>query len=147
QFLPPDPRQPGRHQPGRHHSRTESLESRHEFAPQVQNQRTLEHHLQRAVLQRVQPRSVRRSFGQPAKSPSLRSDHRTVQQPACDPTGTARRLLSSTVKAAVALMFASLAAAQSWAPQNSGTTASLRGVSAVTAEVAWASGTGGTYLK
>jgi len=42
---------------------------------------------------------------------------------------------------------ASLACAQTWVPQNSTTTASLRGVSAVSAKVAWASGTGGTWLK
>jgi photosystem II stability/assembly factor-like uncharacterized protein len=35
----------------------------------------------------------------------------------------------------------------SWVVQPSGTTASLRGVSAVSAAVAWASGTGGTYLR
>jgi photosystem II stability/assembly factor-like uncharacterized protein len=38
------------------------------------------------------------------------------------------------------------AAAQSWTPQRSGTTASLRGIAAVNDKVAWASGTGGTYL-
>jgi len=37
--------------------------------------------------------------------------------------------------------------AQSWIAQPSGTTASLRGVSAVSAAVVWASGTGGTYLR
>ncbi len=37
--------------------------------------------------------------------------------------------------------------AQSWDLQNSGTTASLRGVSAVNARVVWASGSGGTFLK
>ncbi|HWZ32249.1 MAG TPA: hypothetical protein VNX18_12985 [Bryobacteraceae bacterium] len=37
--------------------------------------------------------------------------------------------------------------AQSWIPQESGTTASLRGVSAVNANVVWASGTKGTYLR
>ncbi len=36
---------------------------------------------------------------------------------------------------------------QTWIPQQSGSNASLRGVSAVSAEVAWASGAGGTYLK
>jgi photosystem II stability/assembly factor-like uncharacterized protein len=36
--------------------------------------------------------------------------------------------------------------AQSWIPQTSGTTASLRGVSAVNAQVVWASGSAGTYL-
>lgn len=40
----------------------------------------------------------------------------------------------------------SVAAAQSWTPQTSGTTASLRGISTVNDRVAWASGTGGTYL-
>ena len=47
----------------------------------------------------------------------------------------------------LALLFASLASAQSWAPQNSNTTASFRGISAVSADVAWASGTGGTFLR
>jgi photosystem II stability/assembly factor-like uncharacterized protein len=37
--------------------------------------------------------------------------------------------------------------AQSWLVQPSGTTASLRGVSAVSAVVGWASGSGGTYLR
>jgi photosystem II stability/assembly factor-like uncharacterized protein len=36
---------------------------------------------------------------------------------------------------------------KSWVVQESGTTASLRGVSAVNARVVWASGSGGTYLK
>lgn len=36
--------------------------------------------------------------------------------------------------------------AQIWTPQTSNTTASLRGVSAVSAKVAWASGTKGTYV-
>lgn len=47
----------------------------------------------------------------------------------------------------LALLFASLAFAQTWVPQNSNTTASFRGASAVSAGVAWASGTGGTYLR
>jgi photosystem II stability/assembly factor-like uncharacterized protein len=34
-----------------------------------------------------------------------------------------------------------------WVTQESGTTASLRGISAVNARVAWASGSGGTYLR
>ncbi len=42
---------------------------------------------------------------------------------------------------------ASGAVAQSWIPQTSNTTASLRGVSAVNERVVWASGSGGTYLK
>lgn len=37
--------------------------------------------------------------------------------------------------------------AQAWQVQDSHTTASLRGISAVSAKVAWASGTGGTYLR
>lgn len=37
--------------------------------------------------------------------------------------------------------------AQSWTPQTSGTTASLRGVSAVSPSVVWASGSGGTFLR
>ncbi|HLW76591.1 MAG TPA: hypothetical protein VKS01_06385, partial [Bryobacteraceae bacterium] len=36
---------------------------------------------------------------------------------------------------------------QSWQPQESGTTASLRGVWAVSEKVAWASGSGGTWLR
>jgi photosystem II stability/assembly factor-like uncharacterized protein len=36
--------------------------------------------------------------------------------------------------------------AQSWVPQTSNSTASLRGVSAVDTKIVWASGTGGTYL-
>lgn len=38
------------------------------------------------------------------------------------------------------------ALAQSWQPQTSGTTASLRGISAVNDRIAWASGTRGTYV-
>ncbi len=38
------------------------------------------------------------------------------------------------------------ATAQTWVPQLSGTRASLRGISAVSARIAWASGTSGTYL-
>src|SRR5581483_1330200 len=34
-----------------------------------------------------------------------------------------------------------------WAPQNSGTTSSLRGMSVVDGKIAWASGTRGTYLR
>jgi len=47
----------------------------------------------------------------------------------------------------ILLLPAVLMPAQSWAPLNSGSTASLRGVSAVSAGVVWASGTGGTYLR
>lgn len=38
-------------------------------------------------------------------------------------------------------------AAAQWRPQTSGSTASLRGVSAVSSQVAWASGSGGTVLR
>src|SRR5258706_13224783 len=34
-----------------------------------------------------------------------------------------------------------------WTPQQSGTTARLRGVSAASSTVAWASGSGGTYAR
>ena len=39
-----------------------------------------------------------------------------------------------------------IAFAQSWTPQTSGVTSSLRGVSAVNDQVVWASGSGGTFL-
>jgi photosystem II stability/assembly factor-like uncharacterized protein len=45
-----------------------------------------------------------------------------------------------------ALFLAFALHAQQWAPQTSNSTASLRGVSAVTPEIVWASGSGGTYL-
>lgn len=45
------------------------------------------------------------------------------------------------------VLLATAAAAQTWVPQESGTTASLRGISAVSLTVAWASGTGGTFLR
>jgi photosystem II stability/assembly factor-like uncharacterized protein len=48
---------------------------------------------------------------------------------------------------ALFVCFAVGAAAQTWQPQTSGTTASLRGISAVSATVAWASGTKGTFLR
>ncbi len=51
------------------------------------------------------------------------------------------------MKTLLTLAFAATALAQSWTPQTSGTSASLRGLSAVSARVAWASGSGGTYLK
>jgi photosystem II stability/assembly factor-like uncharacterized protein len=44
------------------------------------------------------------------------------------------------------LLGGTLAQAQ-WTPQTSGTTASLRGISAVSGSVAWASGSGGTVLR
>ena len=40
-----------------------------------------------------------------------------------------------------------VAAAQQWVPQNSHTAASLRGISAVSRMVAWASGTQGAYVR
>jgi photosystem II stability/assembly factor-like uncharacterized protein len=45
------------------------------------------------------------------------------------------------------LACASLVSAQSWTPQQSGTTADLRGVSAVSSKVVWAGGTKGTFLE
>ncbi|HLK20529.1 MAG TPA: hypothetical protein VKT81_16350 [Bryobacteraceae bacterium] len=51
------------------------------------------------------------------------------------------------MKTFVPLLIVAAAQAQSWTPRPSGTTASLRGVSAVNAKVVWASGTGGTYLR
>jgi photosystem II stability/assembly factor-like uncharacterized protein len=50
------------------------------------------------------------------------------------------------LRSSIALVFAVTAAAQSWTAQTSGTTASLRGLAAVSDRVAWASGTSGTYL-
>src|SRR5436190_4521953 len=47
---------------------------------------------------------------------------------------------------ALILLAATAAAAQTWTPQTSNTTASLRGLVAVDDRVAWASGTGGAYL-
>src|SRR5690242_19761850 len=44
------------------------------------------------------------------------------------------------------ILLASTALAQ-WNPQTSNTSASLRGVSVVNANVVWASGTGGTFLR
>jgi photosystem II stability/assembly factor-like uncharacterized protein len=51
------------------------------------------------------------------------------------------------MKLLLILLWAVAACAQTWVSQQSGTKASLRGVSAVNARVVWASGTGGTYLK
>jgi photosystem II stability/assembly factor-like uncharacterized protein len=53
-------------------------------------------------------------------------------------------LLSSRV---IFLLAVTSAVAQSWTPQTSNTTASLRGVSAVNERVVWASGSNGTYLR
>jgi photosystem II stability/assembly factor-like uncharacterized protein len=51
------------------------------------------------------------------------------------------------MRLALNLLLVTVCAAQTWVGQNSGTNASLRGVSAVDAKIVWASGTGGTYLK
>jgi photosystem II stability/assembly factor-like uncharacterized protein len=48
---------------------------------------------------------------------------------------------------AILFLLPPLAAAQTWTLQTSGVTASLRGVGAVSRNVAWASGTGGTWLR
>jgi photosystem II stability/assembly factor-like uncharacterized protein len=48
---------------------------------------------------------------------------------------------------ALVLLAASVAAAQSWRAQTSGTDANLRGISAVSPRIAWASGSGGTWLR
>jgi photosystem II stability/assembly factor-like uncharacterized protein len=50
------------------------------------------------------------------------------------------------MKLSLALLTATLASAQSWIPQTSGTTASFRGVHPVDAQVVWVSGTAGTYV-
>ena len=50
------------------------------------------------------------------------------------------------MKAPLLLLVTAMASAQSWVPQISNSSASLRGVSAVDARTVWASGTGGTYL-
>jgi len=52
-----------------------------------------------------------------------------------------------TVAAYLLALAPSLAFAQSWIPQASGATASLRGVSAVSAAIVWASGSGGVVLR
>ncbi len=49
--------------------------------------------------------------------------------------------------ALIALISASVPACAQWQIERSGTTASLRGIHAVTAAVAWASGTNGTVLR
>jgi photosystem II stability/assembly factor-like uncharacterized protein len=53
---------------------------------------------------------------------------------------------AASIVVLVILTEAGVVSAQSWAPQTSGTTASLRGIAAVNDRVAWASGTGGTYV-
>jgi photosystem II stability/assembly factor-like uncharacterized protein len=56
-------------------------------------------------------------------------------------------ILGEPMKLVLMLLWTGAACAQTWVIQQSGTKASLRGVSAVNAKVVWASGTGGTYLK
>ena len=51
------------------------------------------------------------------------------------------------MKTVLYLTLAVMAAGQSWIPQISGTTSSLRAVSAVSPAVIWASGSGGTVLR
>ncbi|PYT11933.1 MAG: glycosyl hydrolase [Acidobacteria bacterium] len=55
--------------------------------------------------------------------------------------------MGNTMNLLLTLLFACAAVAQTWVQQQSGTPASLRGVSAVTANVVWASGSKGTYLR
>jgi photosystem II stability/assembly factor-like uncharacterized protein len=50
------------------------------------------------------------------------------------------------MRLALALFAISIASAQSWTPQISGTTASFRGIHAVDAQTVWVSGTAGTYV-
>ena len=51
------------------------------------------------------------------------------------------------MKRTILLFTTTLLAAPAWTPQSSGVTARLRGVSAVSERVAWASGAGGTILR
>jgi photosystem II stability/assembly factor-like uncharacterized protein len=51
------------------------------------------------------------------------------------------------IRLAGALVSIALVAAPAWTPQSSGVTARLRGVSAVSDRVAWASGSGGTIVR
>jgi photosystem II stability/assembly factor-like uncharacterized protein len=57
------------------------------------------------------------------------------------------KTLPLAVVAMVGAVTAAVPAAVHWEPQTSGVTARLRGVSAVSDRVAWASGTGGTVLR
>jgi photosystem II stability/assembly factor-like uncharacterized protein len=56
-------------------------------------------------------------------------------------------MMRAVVLVAFAAIAVSMCTGQSWQPQMSGTTASLRGIMAVSAEVAWASGSKGTFLR
>ena len=51
-----------------------------------------------------------------------------------------------TARLTILTLLAANATAQSWVTHASGTTASFRGISAVSAKIVWVSGTGGTYL-
>jgi photosystem II stability/assembly factor-like uncharacterized protein len=51
------------------------------------------------------------------------------------------------MKPIIGILIAGAALAQAWVPQSSGSNASLRGISVVSADVAWASGTGGAFLR
>src|SRR5690348_15485476 len=53
-----------------------------------------------------------------------------------------------SMKSALAVLLVTApVSAQTWVNQNSGTTAALRGISLVNRNVAWASGTEGTWLR
>jgi len=56
-------------------------------------------------------------------------------------------MMRQAMLVALAAMAVSIVHGQSWQPQNSGTTASLRGIMAVSAQVAWGSGSKGTFLR
>jgi len=58
-----------------------------------------------------------------------------------------KRFAPATRVADTVLLVCCAAQAQTWISHPSGTKASLRGVSVVNARLAWASGTGGTYLE
>ena len=62
-------------------------------------------------------------------------------------SGCANFNYTKPVRILAPLVLLSVAQAQTWTLHSGGTTASLRGVSAVDAKVVWASGTGGTYLE
>jgi len=51
------------------------------------------------------------------------------------------------IRIPILLCLPALVFAQSWVLQESGTKASLRGISAVSDQIAWASGNGGTFLR
>ncbi len=51
------------------------------------------------------------------------------------------------MRTALLLALLTIPAAAQWQPQQSNTTASLRGLSVVNDKIVWASGTGGTYLR